>query len=396
VIGPGFTVLEVGGESSYAEFKSGHGEESGFEIRTLFQGERYIDVVSGRGVPPADLRYELREQLQESRPDVVILKGYSFLDSLFALEWARERRVPIVVMSESHAGDFARVAWKEWLKRQLLQDVSAALVGGKPHARYMRSLGVPADRIFMGYDVVDNDHFRQGAERARAHETAERARLSLPARFLLASGRFIPKKDFSALVLAFALYREQAMRDSHSAWDLVILGDGEERESLEKMRAELDLGNHLHLPGFRGYEDLPSYYGLADVFIHPSEREQWGLVVNEAMAAGLPVLVSNKCGCCEDLVLEGKTGYSFSPGDANLIAEKLKELWKDDTLRARMGRNAARRIEAFSPDAFAHGLEKACRRALESPRWGWRAWQSVVGYAITQRTIRFPVDENLS
>jgi glycosyltransferase involved in cell wall biosynthesis len=260
----------------------------------------------------------------------------------------------------------------------------------------MRSLGVPADRIFMGYDVVDNDHFRTGAERARSNESSERARLSLPDRFVLASGRFIPKKDFSTLLIAFALYREQALRESHSAWDLVILGDGEERESLEKMRAELDLGDHVHLPGFRGYEDLPSYYGLADVFIHPSQREQWGLVVNEAMATGLPVLVSDRCGCAEDLVMDGKTGYTFSPGDANLIAEQLKALWSDDALRMRLGRNAARRIAAFSPDAFARGLEKACRRALESPRWGLRPWQSMVGFAITQRTIRFPVDENLS
>jgi len=390
------SVLEVGGESSYGEFKSMRTGENAYLLRTLFQGVRYIDAVSGRKVAPADLRGQLIAELNTAAPEVLILKGYSFLDSLIALAWAREKRVPVVVMSESHAGDFERVAWKEWLKRQLMRDVSAALVGGRPHARYMHSLGVPRDRIFMGYDVVDNDHFGRGADHARNSAREMRARHGLPERYILASGRFIPKKDFATLVRAFARYRSQVRDGERPAWDLVILGDGEERAFLERLRDELNLRDAVHLPGFRGYDDLPAFYGLADAFVHPSEREQWGLVVNEAMACGLPVLLTDKCGCAEDLVIDGKTGFQFPVGDVEILGEHLLRLWRNDDRRRAMGMAARRRIASFSPEAFARGLEKACHRALESPRWGSRAWQRFVGMGITQRAIRFPTDENLS
>src|SRR5690606_15009969 len=117
----------------------------------------------------------------------------------------------------------------------------------------------------------------------------------LPNRYILASGRFIPKKDFASLILALGLYRERLGRDKSGAWELVILGDGEEREALQQLRDQLDLQGVVHLPGFRGYDDLPTYYALADAFVHPSQREQWGLVVNEAMACGLPVIATEKC-----------------------------------------------------------------------------------------------------
>jgi 1,2-diacylglycerol 3-alpha-glucosyltransferase len=392
----GLQVVEVGGQSSYDEFKSTLTAENSYRLQTLFPGTRYVDVVSRRGVDPQVLKLELVKRLTAISPDILVLKGYSFLDSLFALQWAQRTRTPVVVMSESHAGDFDRRPWKEWLKRQLLADVSAALVGGAPHARYMHSLGIPKDRIFVGYDAVDNAHFAAGAEKARGNAAALRQEHGLPDRYILASGRFMPKKDFATLLRAFALYHQQAANHHQGAWELVILGDGPERANLESLRAELGLQDVVHLPGFRDYDTLPVYYGLAELFVHPSQREQWGLVVNEAMAAGLPVLVTNKCGCAEDLVLDGKTGFQFTPGNADELAARLLELYSSEEARSSMGLAARQLVDAFSPAAFARGLGDACKRAVESPRWGFGPWQRLVTASIIRKAISYPVDENLT
>src|SRR5262249_59830905 len=98
-----------------------------------------------------------------------------------------------------------------------------------------------------------------------------------------------------------------------AAWKLVLLGEGEQRAKLEGLRDALGLRNDVSMPGFKQYDELPAYYGLASAFVHTSTTEQWGLVVNEAMAAGLPVLVSERCGCGPDLVREGVNGFTFDP-----------------------------------------------------------------------------------
>src|SRR5206468_501416 len=101
-------------------------------------------------------------------------------------------------------------------------------------------------------------------------------------------------------------YARYRMAAGPGAWSLVVLGDGVLRGDLEQLRTELNLGDHVLFPGFKQYDELPAYYGLATAFIHASMVEPWGLVVNEAMAAGLPVLVSARCGCAWDLVEEGR------------------------------------------------------------------------------------------
>ena len=117
---------------------------------------------------------------------------------------------------------------------------------------------------------------------------------------------------------AYALYRARTA-DDH--WRLVITGDGKLRPSLMRRIDELGMAGDVLLPGFKQYDELPIYYGLASAFVHASTTEQWGLVVNEAMAAGLPVLVSNRCGCAPDLVQDGVNGFTFDPYDVDRLAE---------------------------------------------------------------------------
>jgi glycosyltransferase involved in cell wall biosynthesis len=147
----------------------------------------------------------------------------------------------------------------------------------------------------------------------------------------------------------------------------VLLGDGPLLPEVNQTIKRLNLSGTVHLHGFKQYSELPSYYGLAGAFVHASTSEQWGLVVNEAMAAGLPVIVSDRCGCAPDLVADGVNGYTFPPHDPDALAERLCLLTTAESTRATMGKASRDRIADWGPEAFAYGLEHAAHSALEAP-----------------------------
>jgi glycosyltransferase involved in cell wall biosynthesis len=123
----------------------------------------------------------------------------------------------------------------------------------------------------------------------------------------------------------------------------------------------------VHLPGFKQYEELPVYYGLAKAFVHASTTEQWGLVVNEAIASGLPVIVSNRCGCAPELV--NGNGFTFDPGNRHELAARLLEMASlSDKERQHLGDNGCRIAGNFAPERFSEGLQGAMQVALSSPR----------------------------
>jgi glycosyltransferase involved in cell wall biosynthesis len=159
-----------------------------------------------------------------------------------------------------------------------------------------------------------------------------------------------------------------ALAASRSApWFLVLLGDGPLRGELEGRISELGIRNSVLLPGFKQYSDLPTYYGLAGAFVHVSTTEQWGLVVNEAMASGLPVLVSNRCGCATDLVEVGRNGFTFDPGDFEALSRLVLQVASPACNRTAMGQASRERVQRWGPDAFARGLQNAVQTALRGP-----------------------------
>ena len=171
------------------------------------------------------------------------------------------------------------------------------------------------------------------------------------------------------MLRAYASYRELAGRLEGSApWDLVLLGDGPLRETLNSQLSTLNLRGHVLLPGFIHYRKLPAYYALADAFVHASVTEQWGLVVNEAMATGLPVIVSNRCGCVPDLVTEGKNGFTFDPASAKALGKLMVGMSRLSERRLEEMREESRRIIAgFTPAHFATAAQRAIDVAKATP-----------------------------
>jgi len=305
--------------------------------------------------------------LEQANPDVVAVNGWNNFGSLVATDCCVRRGIPMVVMSESARQDEPRTWWKEIIKRRVVGLYSAALVGGQRHVDYLVELGMPRDRIFTGYDVVDNAYFRRRAEEIRSQKSDVRKQYGLPENYFLASARFIEKKNLPTLIRAYAAYRQKSEASGNPPWELVLLGDGPLREALNSQLSTLNLHRHVRLPGFKQYDELPVYYALAKAFIHSSTTEQWGLVVNEAIASGLPVIVSNRCGCVPELV-QGN-GFSFEPTDEHELGSRLLQMASlSDDERRRLG-DASYTIAAnFAPKRFGEGMEQAAQLALNQPR----------------------------
>ncbi len=320
-------------------------------------------------------------RLNGIRPDVLFVNGWGFRSSRAALRWALRTGTSAVLFSDSRGDDAGRgglrLAVADQMKRRVVRLFDAAVVAGAPHRRFLERLSLPADRLFEGLDVVDNAHF------AAAIPLRETLRTARPAggaddspRFLFV-GRFVPKKNPAGLVAAFAAYRRTPTgRDAGGV--LTLVGAGPEEAAVRAAAAGVP---GVRIEPFRQSPDLPAVFAAADALVLPSVRsEQWGLVVNEALAAGLPALVANGCGCVEDLIEPADpsaswepgtpgNGFTFdphAPGALTAALERFAALPPDR--RAAMGRRSEAIIARWTPARFAAAARAAAEIALARPR----------------------------
>lgn len=295
---------------------------------------------------------KLWQILDQINPSFLAISGYFKPTMLAALLWCKLSKKSAILFSETTELDAPRIWWKEKIKSWIVRHYKSALVGGETHKRYLVKLGMSEEAIFLGYDVVNNTTFHPSNISHLVNP------LEKP--FFLAINRFIPKKNLIFLITSYAEYRRQV---GTKAWDLVLCGDGILRGEIEAKIEELNLQDVVHLPGFLQQAELLPYFSHASCFIHASTIEQWGLVVNEAMAAGLPVIISHRCGCFEDLVIDGINGFGFDPENSQQLAELMVTIGSGKVDLHAMGQAALQHIQKFSPDYFADGLMQAVEYA---------------------------------
>nr|WP_306469570.1 glycosyltransferase family 4 protein [Oscillatoria laete-virens] len=289
-------------------------------------------------------------------PDAVVICGYYSPDACALLSSARRLGARAILMSESTRGDHRRNPLKELFKAWRLRGFHSALCGGIPHRDYLIGLGMPAGKIFTGYNAVDNDFFERESRVAVEKELIpDCLRQLAPGRFFLASNRFVPRKNLGALIGAYADYARRV----NEPWGMVLLGDGPERSFLESLVHKHKLTDKVFFSGFRQIDELPAFYAHAGVFVHVPLSEPWGLVVNEAMACGLPVIVSSTAGCARDLCRHGINGLQVDPRSAEQIARALEAVSTHSSVRESFARESRSIIRDYSPGQFAQGLWKA-------------------------------------
>jgi glycosyltransferase involved in cell wall biosynthesis len=293
--------------------------------------------------------------LNKLSPQIIICGGYSYAASWQALLWARHHQVEFVLWSESNRCDArGEKPWVEWLKANFLRRCDRFVVPGKASFEYLKLLGSPSTTIVIAPNAVNNSWFATQAENARLHAHEYREKKKLPSRFILFVGRLVPEKGVFDLLSAYAKL-DSGLR---SEVGLVFAGDGISRTELTRQAKQITPGTVL-FPGFAQREDLAGLYALADLLVLPTHSDPWGLVVNEAMASGLPIIVSSVAGCTADLVEDGWNGYVVPFQDSEKLSVAIDSVVRQPELRRQMSARSLERIRNYSPEACADGLAAA-------------------------------------
>lgn len=271
--------------------------------------------------------------LRAGRFEALLVTGWNSFSLVQAARAAKRLGLRVLVRGDS--SDLApRAAWKRLLHRRFFSMYDAFLTVGSANEAFYARFGVPASRRFRAPHFVDNRRFAEEASAQEGNRAKVRESWGIPpdARVALFAGKMIPEKNLEELLTAFGIAEKQ----EHSL-RLLLVGDGPLRAALES-RA-LTLESRPTFVGFMNQTRIPEAYAAADFLVLPSRSETWGLVVNEAMACGLPAIVSDRVGCAVDLVREGETGAVYASGDVAGLAARLVEFARDpDRTRAMGGR----------------------------------------------------------
>ena len=319
---------------------------------------RVLGVAAGMKTLPR-LLLRLRRVIREIHPDAVLITGWNEPGLMAAYPLMRLLGVPVILRGESNALR-SRAAMTKRLHRALLGFVSAVVVIGKANRQFYLNNGIAPDRLFGGAYFVESERMVSMAE---AH-AGERADLRNACGFgaddfvFTFVGKHVTFKRPMLMVEATALVRQRGLPVK-----LLFAGSGELTDALKQRAVELNVP--VHFTGFLNQTEMWKAYVPADAFVLPSTNgETWGLVTNEAMLFGLPVIVSDQVGCGPDLVIEGETGYVFS-GEAEGLADAMGEMLQNRERAPAMGAAGRRLVlEKYSMPIATAGLKAALQKVV--------------------------------
>ena len=333
-----------------------------WQVQKTELGFGYIEAFPGEtleNIEPQALAERVTCWLDDSDPQAVVISGYYYPAMRAAARWAQRHGRVSIFVGDTQWVDRQRIVPREWVKGWWVRrHYDAAFVPGERTSAYLMRMGFPRERIWTGYYVVDNQAFADGAAAARSQADSLRDRLGLPERYFLFVGRFAPEKNLLRLLEAYARYRTAVGRQ---AWGLVLVGSGPQESVLRARAQEL---RDVVFAGFQQMDRLPAYFGLASCLVLPSVSEPWGLVVNEAMAAGLPVLVSHRCGSVPELVRPGLNGYVCDPLDTDGMARLMGVLSSETADVNNMGEASRQIVALYTPETWAQSLADCVEQTL--------------------------------
>lgn len=302
----------------------------------------------------------VRSLLKERDFDCVFIQGYTHGFEIQVLQEARRQNIEVVMR-----GEFSDIAQrsqaKAWVRQNYLRwfynKVSVFGVIGENARQNLVRHGVSEDRMVFAPYNVDTDLFE--AQKKKFKRETVRRQLGLKEKdiVLLFSGKLIPRKEPLLLLEAMGKLRD------YPNLKLIIMGDGPLKNEVQKAATRF-IPKKLVFQGFVNQSELGRYYRAADIFVHPSYGETWGLVINEAMQFGLPVLTSDRVGCRLDLVKPGLTGFVFPSGNAERLAFFLETMVRNPDWTKKMGEKAEKLIGFYSSKLAADGIDRAVHLAM--------------------------------
>lgn len=301
---------------------------------------------------------EINAIIHNNRFDAFIVIGWGVRSFWQAIVACWQTNTPLLVRGDSHL-ETPRSRLKQLVKevayRRFIPRFDAYLIVGERTRRYYRYYGADEARMFFAPHAVDNQYFSARSDALRPGRTELRAAWNLPAdaSVFLFAGKLVPRKR----PLDFLLAIEAAARRHPNIYGLIV-GDGELRAQLQILAVER--GIPVRFAGFLNQSEMPRAYCAADALVICSDaRETWGLVVNEAMACGIPAIGSDAIGCAPDLILPGHTGEQYPVANHIALARILADLASNNARLTAMGRRARRHIQRYSVELAATGATAA-------------------------------------
>ena len=301
-------------------------------------------------------------ELRRGRFDALLVHGYVSPTVWLAILAARSCGIPVLMRGESTLlygrSPWIRVTKKVFL-RALFANVDSFLCIGTRNREFYESFGVPGRRTALVPYSVDNESFFRVQREDQELRARTRQALAIPddACAIVFVGKLITRKRPTDLLAAY----ENVAKDHRNA-HLIFVGDGAQRGELEQYAASNGL-DRVHFVGFQNRTQISRFYAAADVFVLPSQHDPWGLVVNEAMCFGLPVIATTLVGCTPDLISHGENGFVYDVGDIPTLASHLRTLLADRGRRLQMGQISRRRISRWGFAECVTGIKTAMRMA---------------------------------
>lgn len=302
------------------------------------------------------------KKLKKEKFDALWVHGWSGFTDWLAMLYAFKINVPVLLRGESNLlpkAAFPKSLAKRAVLESLFKKVSAFLAIGKYNSEFYQYYGAPKEKIFLVPYAVNNDFFIRQAKELISKKNSLKQKYNIPVSMpvILFSGKLIDQKRPFDLLKAYELLS----RDLKAS--LIFVGDGKLRNELEGHVKQNNLEN-VYFAGFRNQTELGEFYAIADVFVLPSSFEPWGLVVNEAMSFGLPIIISDQVGAGGDLVKEGINGYFYPACDVSSLAAKLKMILTDKENMHKMGQASRDIISTWSYKEGLNGVLN-CLRSIK-------------------------------
>ena len=298
----------------------------------------------------------LSDVLKKEKPDRIIVSGFS-LATMKVWWYTRFNKAEFLIWSGSVTVKGKGMSMvRKWQRRLLMAYSSAFVVYGERAKKYLLDLGVKSSKIFKGINTVDTTFFK-----VQSRILKENRVNSTNKKQITFVGYLSKRKNASQLLNCIRLLKTQ-----RSDFMLEVIGDGDDKEQLMELVKTLKIDDCVHFAGFKQKEELPEYYSRTDVFLFQTNFDIWGLVLNEAMAAGLACIVSPNAGAADDLIEEGKTGFVIDFNNEKKIVEKINELLDNESMRKSIGENASAFIELNAGvKQSAEGFVKAIRSTIK-------------------------------
>ena len=291
--------------------------------------------------------------------DLVVLPGYHHIEYWAMLVMCIILRRKRAVFSDSTTFDKPEVGWRELAKRIFFARCHGCFTYGVRSKEYLMSYGVEEDKIYIRRQAAALPHEYDAADVLRRYENVDAEMYRIP-RFLFI-GRLSVEKGLFDLLRAFRIVHE---RLGEAKLDLV--GAGPLKEKLAADVSELGLESAVTFLGSKNLDELGPLFFRSAAMVLPSHSEPWGLVVNESLSYGCPVVVSDLCGCVPELVIDGVTGYSFDAGDVDALSTAMISATKMSVNRLAVAKQCLDAVAAFTPECAASQILDGCVRILEA------------------------------